>query len=431
MLKKNYLLIIIVIGLLTLSLYSTFAIFTTSVITNNIVNLSASTLPINTETVEYERIIIKSKEKKVIEFTVSNKTNDNLYYGVWYEMVKPSSITDDIIIGKKEDTQNDTHEQLLSSAEAKISFVIENKSSSSIIVNVGVGYSSTSDLNLPENVNLITEIYEDVILGTDYIFNIYDNASKSNFTNNNIEYERAEAISIMKDTHGNIRYYGNNPNNYVKFNNELWRIIGVFKNIDDGTGKKEDRLKIARNTNIGNYAWDSGNVNEWTTSTLKIYLNETYLDNIMLGAKEMIGSSLWNLGGTSSSTIYADQFYEYERGTQTSSGRSTEWTGNIGLMYPSDYMYSIDLSKCTKDGFNLNSDTPNCRDTTWLRNTSSYQWTLTPDINSYRSFSIPSAGHIGNSNVNKSYGVRPVLYLKSTVQIIGGTGTSSDPFLLG
>lgn len=28
----------------------------------------------------------------------------------------------------------------------------------------------------------------------------------------------------------NIRYYGSNPNNYVSFNNELWRIIGVFGN---------------------------------------------------------------------------------------------------------------------------------------------------------------------------------------------------------
>ena len=32
------------------------------------------------------------------------------------------------------------------------------------------------------------------------------------------------------------RYIGANPNNYVKFNDELWRIIGVF-GVDDGTGK--------------------------------------------------------------------------------------------------------------------------------------------------------------------------------------------------
>lgn len=39
------------------------------------------------------------------------------------------------------------------------------------------------------------------------------------------------------------RYIGKDPNNYVVFNNELWRIIGVF-DTDDGTGKITKRLKI-------------------------------------------------------------------------------------------------------------------------------------------------------------------------------------------
>jgi len=30
------------------------------------------------------------------------------------------------------------------------------------------------------------------------------------------------------------RYTGKNPDNYIKFNNETWRIIGVF-NVDDVT----------------------------------------------------------------------------------------------------------------------------------------------------------------------------------------------------
>ena len=55
----------------------------------------------------------------------------------------------------------------------------------------------------------------------------------------------------------NLRYVGADPNNYVSFNNELWRIIGVFNNIDDGTGKKETRLKIIRDEPIGEYSWDN------------------------------------------------------------------------------------------------------------------------------------------------------------------------------
>ena len=45
----------------------------------------------------------------------------------------------------------------------------------------------------------------------------------------------------------NIRYEGSNPNNYVKFNDELWRIIGVFGN----------NVKLIRSENIGELGWDS------------------------------------------------------------------------------------------------------------------------------------------------------------------------------
>ena len=45
----------------------------------------------------------------------------------------------------------------------------------------------------------------------------------------------------------NIRYYGSDPNNYVRFNNELWRIIGVFGN----------NVKLVRSESLGSLSWDS------------------------------------------------------------------------------------------------------------------------------------------------------------------------------
>ena len=43
---------------------------------------------------------------------------------------------------------------------------------------------------------------------------------------------------LFTDDKNNIRYYGKTPNNYVLFNNELWRIIGVVDN----------RLKVIKNS---------------------------------------------------------------------------------------------------------------------------------------------------------------------------------------
>ena len=269
---------------------------------------------------------------------------------------------------------------------------------------------------------------------TETISNIYTNAEKTTVANNSIEYQYATSVGMMEDVGGNIRYYGANPNNYVSFNNELWRIIGVFNDIDDGTGKTETRLKIARNESIGSYAWDSNKVNEWPTATLQTYLNGDYLNGLTSEAQGMVGNAKWNLGGSSTHQgLYANDYYTFERGTTVYSGRSTEWTGKIALMYPSDYMYAGDLSKCSKDGYNWRNDQTNCRDTSWLRNTSTAQWTLTPpSSNFFDVFRVGTSGYLSYNGYNTQffYGSRPVLYLASTVEITGGDGTSKNPFTL-
>ena len=51
-----------------------------------------------------------------------------------------------------------------------------------------------------------------------------------------------ESDELVEDDYGNLRYIGADPNNYVLFNNELWRIIGVMKDVENPDGTKEDRL---------------------------------------------------------------------------------------------------------------------------------------------------------------------------------------------
>lgn len=66
--------------------------------------------------------------------------------------------------------------------------------------------------------------------------------------------EVGENGSVLKDVDDNLRYAGNNPNNYILFNNELWRVIGVF----DG------QLKLIRKEfyNSG-IPFDANNSNNW------------------------------------------------------------------------------------------------------------------------------------------------------------------------
>ena len=279
--------------------------------------------------------------------------------------------------------------------------------------------------------------------GAIVIKQIFDNSVKTTVTDNNQNYEYAKDIfgtdkgGMMKDVGDNIRYYGPNPNNYVSFNNELWRIIGVFNDIDDGTGKKEIRLKIVRNDYSNSVQWSGNGTNEWTTSSLKDLLNLDTSGNfyytLTQTSKNMISNAVWYLGAASGSYsyLYADQYYKGEReNAPFYPDRSESWTGKIALIYASDYMYSSDLSKCNDAGWGSNS---NCVNLAWVANGGYDQWTITPYGGNYEVDMIYSNGTVGNtqSGVFSSGYYRPVVYLKSTVQITGGDGTQSNPYILG
>ena len=653
--KRNYLLIIVVMGLIVLSLYSTYAMFTETIETDEIINMNASVLPLESKIVEYEQITINGNEAKSIMVNISNSTESNLYYGVWYEMVNPTSINSNIEIAKLTSSTNSTEGTINAGVEKNVKIVIKNTGSSSITVNIGVGYSETNSLDLPINRYVITnEIQGKYIINTSVTYgstttptkivdvgnstsivvkpntgykyksvsctnaeasyntgnntltltNITDDVSCTvtneiikynvtakastggtvsgtssktvnyngsttftvkpntgykyssvscpsgitgsystsnntltvsgvkangtctvNFTkktytvrvsvtngtssptsrtvnhgssttftvkpNTGYEFEslscrggrynestkvltvsnvtstrtctikfkqsftpvnaatyieslRTSNTSTMNndDPDGNVRYMGKNPNNYVRFNNELWRIIGVFNVKPSASGSAQKRVKIIRNTSIGKMAWDSAVANNWTTASLQTYLNGEYYNSIDSTSQSLIGDTYWNLGGSFTYVgITASMFYTRERGTTVHSGWPTYWIGKIGLIYPSDYGYATSggtttnrASCLTKELYNWDdSSYSDCKNNDYLYDFSLSQWTITPDSSgSGYVFGVNAAGDVSYNYVagNSYNSASPVLYLKSTVKITGGTGTSTNPYTL-
>ena len=252
------------------------------------------------------------------------------------------------------------------------------------------------------------------------------------------------------------RYEGKNPNNYIWFNNEYWRIIGVFDSASHGQSNK-NLVKIIRDDVLDGLAWDKSNTNNWNTSSLKSLLNGAYYKaedgtssgycygyntiatancdytkkGIQSGYRSMIAEVTWHLGGYSSTSATTSAFYGYERGTTVYSGRPTSTTGYIGLMYPSDYGYSVLSSSCTRTT-NLGSyNSAKCAGQSWLYG-KGYEWTLTPNSsNSNIVFSLYDGGTLYSRNANNGYGSRPVLYLDASVYKIDGDGSLNNPYIVG
>ena len=228
---------------------------------------------------------------------------------------------------------------------------------------------------------------------------------------------KTDTTNLAVDDYGNTRYIGSNPNNYVSIDGDIWRIIGIMKDVDDGTGNKEDRVKLIRASSIGSYSWDTSEssvnngwgVNEWSGADLMKLLNPGYESETVGGSlywdnqsgkcynsnsngttscnftstgikdklKTLISDAVWNTGSNgrngylSTSNGLAKHFYTYERsdddGKKCSSSdwcndtveRTTTWTGKVGLMYPSDYGYATsggattDRTTCLNTNLNI------------------------------------------------------------------------------
>ena len=347
---------------------------------------------------------------------------------------------------------------------------------------INVGESIVYSIQLYVDESTVTD--PNVDSGTAYNIDYMINGSATVHENQDISTEKV-ATDTIKDlaasnpdqlaydetVDNNLRYIGADPNNYVRFNNELWRIIGVFKNIDNGTGTKETRLKIIRNEPIGKYSWDnkasgtgsstsSSGSNDWSDSVLQQVLNEGAYYNRTSGecpygqngattscdfstnglteeAKTMISNAKWNLGGSSTyDDVTASMFYERERGTEVYSGHTTQWTGKVGLMYVSDYGYatsggSIGRDVClTTELYNW-GNVSDCYKNNWLYDNNIFQWTLTVKSNSDGVFQIDSNGPIGTMFASEySFLTFPVVYLSSNVRITGGDGSHDNPYTL-
>ena len=265
------------------------------------------------------------------------------------------------------------------------------------------------------------------------------------------------------------RYQGNNPNNYVSFNNQLWRIIGYvpvcvevtpitedttingtsFKQGEAQCTKWENRVKIIKADPIGAYVYNEsryGAANNivWIGSSIQELLNSCYLGKKDVCSKycyahsttqgvcnysqnginendsygNMIEGVYYNMGMSngysSSSVVYANEVKK-----QVSEKSMT------GLMYASDFGYAISGYTGNLGYSSANSQMVN----NWLFG-QSYEWTMTA-FSSSNPVVVINTGGLTGSNAFYGYAVRPVLYLQSNVNKLSGDGSIASPYTLG
>ena len=265
---------------------------------------------------------------------------------------------------------------------------------------------------------------------------------------------------------GRLIYRGQNPNNYITFNGETWRIIaketdGTYKIIrnevladrafDEANHRSTVNNSYCTNPSYGcgvyaavsgEFSSPSGSQSGTVTedSSIKIYLNDDYyVNNLNSTAKGQMTAHSFNIGAVeylNQSGAEADSIEKNIAGE-----KMYQWTGNVGLANVSDILRASTNSLCTSATTSYNG-TNECNSNYLLDKGAAsalYYWT----INAY---SRESGGNsngvwldivnssytlVGHNSANVSFALapRPVVFLKSSITL-SGSGTSEDPFTI-
>ncbi len=184
----------------------------------------------------------------------------------------------------------------------------------------------------------------------------------------------------------NLNFNGVNPNNYLIFNNEVWRIISFNK---DGT------IKIIKNNSIGKYSFDNNGGVKWHRSSLNKYLNSTYYKSIK--DTKYLKYHSFNLNNR--------KYYAY-----------------VGLIDLESLINSNSNSKCLNINYFV-KNIKSCNRTSFIGKNMINSWTMS-SINN-KIFYIDKEFSDTKTNIKRD--VYPVCYLKSKINLIG-KGTVNNPY---
>ncbi len=243
-------------------------------------------------------------------------------------------------------------------------------------------------------------------------------------------------------------YAGENPNNYITFNNEEWRILAIeadgtmkiwkilfdkgYRRFDSAGARTKDYCGMAdapiNGCNVfaktNNYTSADGRYTGAVEqdSEIKIYLNGTYY-NELVANKTAIQAHTFYYGSVMHLSNDLATMISQEKNAKTEEI-------NIGLIQPSDFLKTnTNIAKCNTwklsvDNYEL------CKTTTWMDVSRGFYNTISPNGIYTRDVILINSNTMMWSGYAKNTGfVAPAIYLKSDTRLTG-TGTQIDPYTI-
>ena len=378
--SKIYMIVMVIITLLILGGYFSYAMFTVSKEKSNAISIVTGNLTYKLEVdgEEGNTLTVPSNTVKDFTITLSNPNNRTARFNFYYVGSLASNTKVGYIVEDGTNTFPDEKginlekEGTVGSSNTYIIRVINN-SGKSVTVNLGVSVGlDYNDLSLPENGHLFEEITYKGEVGTVVLNNI----SKDNIYDDGV------------DTFTTGQY----PNNYVWYSGKLWRAVSV--------NNEEKTVKLVTQWNISTISYNPRDNTNFAGSYMEEWLNDTTIDGFLGNLRNpedfIKMDSKWN------ATMMTDNS---KPPSEEESGTIVEAT--VGLL---NY-YETRVN----NGYLCNGNL-------WT--------TLTP----YNTSNLWNKNHVclsvNYNNVSDALGIRPSINLKKEINIVDGDGSEENPYRL-
>ncbi len=460
--RNGYLLGIVLMVLAFCVVTTSYAIFTASAERKGALNIVTGNLYslITSESLNNDKqIVVNDGDSKSIEVALTNVNSIDAKFNFYYDSTSSNVEISCEASGDDCPGQEGYVIPKNGSEGDSKNFVIKITNNDSVPATITFG----SNVGLASKPLAFPSAKSALIIGDQYPITTVDLVKKANSAVSTVSINANSASNqknmypfTHKDGVTDYRFIGTNPNNWIRFNDQDWRMIGVFEP-ENKNGVKELRIKLISEESIGTYSYDNKNASNgaldengkanWSDSTLNYLLNpnhdgvggslywnrqqgQCYLgangattncnfteNGLNEDAKKLISEVKWNLGTTDTiENFVADDYYNFEKGQVVYPGYDNNFIGFVGLMTPSDYIYTYDqVVDVTKS---------------WLYQKQK-EWFISPVTNGTKVFTKIEDGNIEfASPASIDYQVRPVVYLNADIKIIAGDGTKNNPYQL-
>lgn len=226
---------------------------------------------------------------------------------------------------------------------------------------------------------------------------------------------------------GEYVFRGENVNNYVQLDNQLFRIVKVtadhevliipeFNRNQYLTYTWDDRYNTEANSNVG--------INSFDVSRIYDYLQEIYKTG-QIGSMEFLSDN------DKEKLVPYDLCMGKRSEQETNNTNTLECTSTIpnqmiGLLTVSDYLNASSDLNCHATTDRV------CQNYNYLSsNVSTNWWLMTASTeNTYGVYYVSGGGYVNLNSAINYYGIRPTIMLGSQVMIESGDGSSENPYHL-